>query len=227
MADNRRPTLSLAYAASLLYTGVVFGSIGLGPLQGRIEEFLRPGSSSVQDLPSSVWLAQLLITILVWCDLIMTRGFGPARSWHISICAAILFPLAYGAAPKSAAADCWICRIGAHLALLVLGAIFSLGPTFDNYDNPNNPRGRDLRNAKFFSGLSFLLLIIAAACPKNAPVLLSASALIGIVCYLELFAEFQQDARRTAVRAANDPPAATADTPPGDLPRKASRDAPG
>jgi peptidoglycan/LPS O-acetylase OafA/YrhL len=204
--DRQPPHWDHRAVAALVYTGVVFGLLQLGPLTRPISSFLHGPEESAAagnsaEWPGSIQAVQFLVALLVWLDLIYTREIKERRRAGLVWMLAILYLVLYGVVPWAAIYPDSVFRATPHFLLTLIGGVFAAAPP---YYSPTNDRtkGVDRTLALVFTGVSLMLFLTALGVPGECTAvctLLLASGL-GVLCYVGLFVHLNGEWRRWQAR---------------------------
>lgn len=215
-ADREPPHWDHRAVAGLVYTGVVFGLLQLGPLTGPVNSFLHgpdgPESpAQAAGRPGSVVAVQFLVALLVWMDLIYTREIKERRHALLVWLLAGLYLALYGVVPWAVTrVDSWT-RAVPHLLLTVVGGVFAAFPSYCARDAERS-QGLDRSLAVGFTVVSLMLVLVALFVPGAALCTLLLASFLGLVCYLCLFVHLHVEWQRWRARHPRKP-AHTQDAP--------------
>jgi hypothetical protein len=185
--DREPPHWDHRAVAGLVYTGVVFGLLQLGPLTRPINSFLHgPDSPEPPGQAASLVAVQFLVALLVWMDLIYTREIKERRHALLVWLLAGLYLALYGVVPWVVTrVDSWA-RAVPHLLLTAIGGVFAVFPSYCSQD-ADRSQGLDRSLAVGFTVVSTVLLLIALIVPGASLCTLLLASFLGLVCYVCLF----------------------------------------
>ncbi len=198
--DREPPHWDHRAVAGLVYTGVVFGLLQLGPLTRPISSFLHGPDSpepagQAAGWPGSVVTVQFLVALLVWMDLIYTREIKERRHALLVWLLAGLYLALYGVVPWVVTHIDSRARAVPHLLLTLIGGVFAVFPSYCSQD-ADRSQGLDRSLAIGFTIVSLGLFLIAFFVPGASLCALLLASFLGLVCYGCLFVHLHVEWQR-------------------------------